>query len=178
MKFSKFQIAFFLILFYFFFLTQISLALSIEKIIPIVGEKQILISVYYKEFPFQELVLALKSQKYPIIIEYEFEIYEKRFFRDSLLYKELFSQKLYYNSEKNLYCLEERGEVKTFEKPESAVKSVSYLDSYSLNFVPLPFKNYLKLKFKLSYSTHLSKDLKFAFTTKTKFLKTEKEYHF
>ncbi|MCS7279830.1 MAG: hypothetical protein NZ530_07250 [Thermodesulfobacteriaceae bacterium] len=163
---------------FFLLLAQSSWALTLEKITSILSEKQVLISVHYKEFPFQELVLALKSQKFPIIIEYEFEIYERRLFRDLLLYKDQFYQKLYYDPEKNLYCLEDRVGIKTFEKPELAVKNLSYLDSYPLNFSPLLSKNYLKIKVRLNYFTHLSEDLKFTSKLKNKILKTEREYNF
>lgn len=159
-------------------LPQNSLSFSIEKIIPVFSDKQVLISLYYGEFPFQELVLALKSQRYPIVIEYEFEVYEKRFLRDLLIYKERFFQTLFYDPEKNLYYLENKSGTKTFEKAEIAVKSIACLDSYPLNFYSLTSKNYLKIKVFLNYFTHLSEELKFNFKVRKKTLRTEKEYNF
>ena len=60
-------------------------ALEIKKIDGFVYDKNILINIYYKDFPFQELVLALKAQKRPILLEYKFEIYKCFHFVSNLL---------------------------------------------------------------------------------------------
>ncbi|PMP64964.1 MAG: hypothetical protein C0190_07365 [Thermodesulfobacterium geofontis] len=153
-----------------------SYALEIKKLRGYLYEKNILLSIFYKDFPFQELVLALKEQKNPILIEYEFEIYRKRFLLKDILHKEKYYQKLYYNSEKNLYYLEDNFGLKAFEKPENAILSVMNLESYPLRYTFIPEKNSLNLKIKITitYITHLSEDLKYTKKHHSKKIETEK----
>jgi len=139
-------------------------------------EQNFLISILFKDFPFQELVLALKKQKNPVLIDYEFEIYQKRLFlKDVLLYRDRYYQKLYYDPEKNLYYLEDNFSLKAFEKPEDVVLSIINLESYLLRYTLPPDKNSLKLKVKviITYSIHLSDELKY--TKKEHFKKIETE---
>jgi len=167
--------SFFLILI--FLIVSQSYALEIKKLKGYLYEKNILIDVFYKDFPFQEVVLSLKEQKEPVLIEYQFEIYRKRFLlKDVLLYKERYYQKLYYASDKNLYYLEDNFGLKTFEKPENAVLSVVSLESYPLKYTYTPEKDspIFKIKVILTYSTHLSENLRYTKKKHFKKLETEK----
>ncbi len=151
-------------------------ALEIEKIKGYFYEGNFLVSVYFEKFPFQELVLALKEQKNPILIDYKFEIYRKRFLlRDILLYMDIYYQKLYYDPERNLYYVKNNFGVRAFEKPEDAVLSVINLESYPIKYKLSRKKSYLKLKVSviISYTTHLSDDLRY--TKKEHFKKLEIE---
>ena len=156
-------------------------AFEIEKLKGYVYESNILVNVFYKDFPFQKLVLSLKEQKNPILIEYEFEIYRKRFLlRDILLHKEIFYQKFYYDSEKNLYYLEDNFGLRTFKKAENAILSVTNLESYPVNYT-LPSENKpLKLKVKviITYTTHLSDDLRYTKKEHFKKIETDKTVDF
>ncbi len=166
---------FFLILI--FLIISQSYALEIKRLKGYLYEKNILIDIFYKDFPFQEIVLSLKEQKDPILIEYQFEIYRKRFLlKDILLYKERYYQKLYYVSDKNLYYLEDNFGLKTFEKPENAVLSVVNLESYPLKYTFTPEKDSLifKIKIILTYNTHLSEDLKYTKKKHSKKIEVEK----
>jgi hypothetical protein len=167
--------SFFLILI--FLIVSQSYALEIKRLKGYLYEKNILINIFYKDFPFQEIVLSLKEQKEPVLIEYQFEIYRKRFLlKDILLYKERYYQKLYYASDKNLYYLEDNFGLKTFEKPENAVLSVVNLESYPLKYTYTPEKDSLifKIKVILTYSTHLSENLRYTKKKHFKKLETEK----
>jgi hypothetical protein len=167
--------SFFLILI--FLIVSQSYALEIKRLKGYLYEKNILIDIFYKDFPFQEVVLSLKEQKEPVLIEYQFEIYRKRFLlKDILLYKERYYQKLYYASDKNLYYLEDNFGLKTFEKPENAVLSVVNLESYPLKYTYTPEKDSLifKIKVILTYSTHLSENLRYTKKKHFKKLETEK----
>lgn len=159
------------------FIASESYALEIKKLRGYLYEKNILIDVFYKDFPFQKLVLTLKEQKNPIFIEYEFEIYRKRLLlKDILLHKEKYYQKLYYDPEKNLYYLEDNFGLKTFEKAENAVLSVVNLESYPLKYVLTSEKGSLNFKIKvtITYSTHLSEDLKYTKKLHSKKIEIEK----
>jgi len=156
-------------------------ALEIKKIDGFVYDKNILINIYYKDFPFQELVLALKAQKRPILLEYKFEIYKKRFLlKDILLHQEKYYQKLVYNSEENLYYLEDKFGLKKFEKAEDAILSIINVESYPLKFTLPERKNKLalKVKVKIKYSTHLSDDLRYTKKIHNKKIEIEKSANF
>lgn len=149
-------------------------ALEIKSVRGYFFEKNLLINIFYKDFPFQQIVLALKKQKNPVLLEYEFEIYRKRFIlRDILLYRDKYYQKLYYDSEKNLYYLKDNFSLKSFEKPEEAVLFIINLESYPIKY-DLPLNKdslVLKIKVVLTYSTHLSDKLRY--TKKERFKKIE-----
>jgi|GEM_PF-1457767 len=158
-------------------------ALEIKKIDGFVYDKNILINIYYKDFPFQELVLALKAQKRPILLEYKFEVYKKRFLlRDILLHREKYHQKLVYNPEENLYYLEDKFGLKKFEKAENAILSIINVESYPLKFTLPERKNKLalkvKVKIKIKYSTHLSDDLRYTKKIHNKKIEVEKSANF
>ncbi|MCU4138720.1 MAG: hypothetical protein MW689_000509 [Thermodesulfobacteria bacterium] len=156
-------------------------ALEIKKIDGFVYDKNILINIYYKDFPFQELVLALKAQKRPILLEYKFEVYKKRFLlRDILLHREKYHQKLVYNPEENLYYLEDKFGLKKFEKAEDAILSIVNVESYPLKFTLPQRKNKLalKVKVKIEYSTHLSDDLRYTKKIHNKKIEVEKSANF
>lgn len=156
-------------------------ALEIKKIDGFVYDKNILINIYYKDFPFQELVLALKAQKRPILLEYKFEIYKKRFLlKDILLHREKYYQKLVYNPEENLYYLEDKFGLKKFEKAEDAILSIINVESYPLKFTLPERKNKLalKVKVKIEYSTHLSDDLRYTKKIHNKKIEVEKSANF
>ena len=156
-------------------------ALEIKKIDGFVYDTNILISIYYKDFPFQKLVLALKAQKKPILLEYKFEVYKKRFLlRDVLLHQEKYYQKLVYNPEENLYYLEDKFGLKKFEKAEDAILSIINVESYPLKFNLPQRKNKLalKVKVKIEYSTHLSDDLRYTKKIHNKKIEVEKSANF
>lgn len=159
-------------------LSQVGVCFEVKDIKIAFFEKQPLVTIFFKDFPFQELVLSLKSQKNPIYINYTFEIYRKRpILRDVLLHKEIYVQKLYYNPEENLYFLEDNFFVRTFDKPEEALLKTFYLDSYPLRFMVENAKEqdlYLKIVVNIGYVTHLSKDLKFTKKERKVALKAEK----
>lgn len=149
-------------------------ALEIKRIRGYFFEKKLLVNIFYKDFPFQQIALSLKEQKNPVLLEYEFEIYRKRFIlRDILLYRDKYYQRLYYNSEKNLYYLEDNFGLRAFKKPEEAVLSIINLESYPIKYSLPPDKDSLSLRVKviITYSTHLSDDLRY--TKKEHFKKIE-----
>jgi hypothetical protein len=157
------KITFFL--FFFFLFLQIAEAFEIKKIQVYPYKNQLVVTAFYKKFPFQSLVLALKSQKYPIFIHYTFEIYKKRFlFSDILLHKELYFQTLHYNPEKNLYFLKDNFGLTFFKRAEDAVLKVVELDSHPLKWKFPKDKKYLYLtvKVRIKYKTHLTDDLNYS----------------
>jgi len=152
-----------------FFLTASLYAFKIKKIIVIQYKKDcFIISIFYKDFPFQQLVLALKRQKEPIFIIYNFSLYKKRFLKDKLLYKAKFYHELFYDPETNFYYVKDNFETKKYTKAEDAILSVRYLDSYPFYYtLEPPYKNYyLKIEITLFYKTHFSQDL--TYTSKVK----------
>ncbi|WP_156955565.1 hypothetical protein [Thermodesulfobacterium hydrogeniphilum] len=177
MKFLKIFIAFLSAV---LFLISFARAWEIKKTIIYPYKTYLLINIFYKEFPLQKLILALKEQKYPIFINYDFEIYKRRFFilKDVLLYKELYSQKLFYDPEKNLYFLEDNSNLISFDKAEKAVLKTVKLESYPLKFKLPPENNslYLKVKVDINYKTHLSNDLRYTKKIHTKVLKISKTF--
>ncbi len=157
-------------------ITSNTYAWEIKKVKGYLYEGHFLVSVYFEKFPFQQLVLALKEQKNPILIDYKFEIYKKRFLlKDILLYIDRYYQKLYYNPETNLYYVEDNFGIRAFESPEEAVLSVLDLESYPIRYKLSRKKNSLRLQIKIviSYTTHLSDDLRY--TKKEHFKKLEIE---
>lgn len=151
-------------------------AFEIERLKGYIYENNLLLDVFFKNFPFQALVLSLKSQKNTISVEYEFEIYRKHFFlRDVLLHKEILYQKLYYDPEKNLYCLEDNFGLRNFDNAENAILAITNLESYLIKYPLSSEDKSLKLKVKvtITYTTHLSDNLKY--TKKKHFKKIETE---
>lgn len=151
---------------------------EIRNIVLGFSEKQPVVTVFFKDLPFQELVLSLKAQKNPVFINYTFEVYKKRLFlRDVLLYKELYTQKFYYDPEENLYFLEDNFHIRNFEKPEDAFLKTHYLDSYPLKFNIEDNRLeelYLKVSVEITYKTHLSKDLRYTKKERRVILKAER----
>lgn len=145
------------------------------------GENQVLVNVYFENFPFQELLLALKAQKDPILIEYDFEIYKKRFLLpDILLNQEKYYQKIFYDPEKNLYYIEDNFGLKSFKKAEDTISSIFFLESYPLKLSIGQEKKSLTLKIKVSinYKTHLSEEFKYTKKIFEKKLKIDKKFDF
>ncbi|QER42412.1 DUF4390 domain-containing protein [Thermodesulfobacterium sp. TA1] len=164
-------------LFLFFLFFSSSLALEIKQAKIYRSHSQLILSLFFKNFPVQEIVLALKEQKHPVYLNFSFEFFKKRFLlSDVLIHKELYTQKLYYDPEVNLYFLEDNFGLKSFESPEELVLQILSLDSYPLRF---QVKNnlstlYLKTNLEISYQTHLSKDLRFTKKERKIRLKAEK----
>lgn len=152
--------------------------LEIQNIILGFSERHPIVTVFFKDLPFQELVLSLKAQKNPVYINYTFEIYRKRLFlRDVLLHKELYTQKFYYDPEENLYFLEDNSCLRKFERPEEAFLRTYYLDSYPLKFSIEESRLedlYLKISVDITYKTHLSKDLRYTQKERKVSLKAER----
>ncbi len=175
-KFVKSLKIFIASLFSFLFLISFARAWEIEKVIVYPYENSLLMNIFYKKFPIQELTLALKEQKYPIFINYNFEIYKKRFFffKDILLHKESYSQKLFYDPEKNLYFFKDNLNLFYFDKAENAVLKTIKLESYPIKFkIPSNYNSlYLIIKISIKYKTHLSDDLRYTKKIHTKILKT------
>lgn len=165
-----------------FFISFNSFALEIKRVQGFFyGENQVLINVYFENFPFQELLLTLKAQKDPILIEYEFEIYKKRFLLpDILLNQEKYFQKIFYDPEKNLYYLEDNFGLRNFKKAEDAILSTFFLESYPLKLSMGQEKKSLILKVKviINYKTHLSEELKYTKKIYEKKLKVDKKFDF
>ncbi len=172
---------------YFWFLIIVfssfnSFALEIKRVQGFLyGENQVLISIYFENFPFQELVLAIKAQKDPILIEYNFEVYKKRFLLpDILLTHDRYYQKIFYDPEKNLYYLKDNFGLKYFEKAEDAILSTFFLESYPIKLSNQQDKKslILKLKVSINYKTHLSEQLKYTKKIHEKKLKADKKFDF
>ncbi|WP_022855611.1 hypothetical protein [Thermodesulfobacterium thermophilum] len=127
-------------------------------------QNQLILSLFYQDFPTQEILLSLKEQKNPVYLRFSFDVFKKRFLLpDVLIHKELYVQKLYYSPEENLYFLEDNFGIQSFENPEDLVLKIQFLDSYPLRFqVKNDLSNlYLKTNVEITYQTHLSKDLRF-----------------
>ncbi len=153
-------------------------ASQIAKVLLYPYKKLLLISVFYKDFPVQELTLALKEQKYPVYIVYTFEVYKKRFlfFKDILLHKGIYFQELFYDPERNLYCFKDNINKLCFKNAEKAVIKTFKLESYPFRFkLPSDYKSlYLKVKVRINYKTHLSDNLRYTHEIHDKILKMSK----
>lgn len=135
-----------------------------------------LVSLQFRDFPLQEVLLSLKRQKGEVLILYEFDFYKERFFRDEEISKEVYYQKAGYLAEKNQYFLEDNFHKAFFNRPEDLVPSLAYLQSYPLKR-PTPEKGiYLIIRITLKYKTHLKEDLRYTSKEREVILKTSIKY--
>ncbi len=167
---------FYLFLFFNFFLSN-SLAFEVSNFILYpTSQTSYLISFNFKNFPLQEVILALKRQKREVLILYEFELYKKKFFKDELIHKESYYQRSLYLPEKNLYLLEDNFHKNFFENPEDLVLNLLSLNSYSLRLPEKERNLYLLVQVTLKYSSHLNKNLRYTSKEKDFELKTSFKY--
>lgn len=153
---------FFFLLVFCFLLSLPCFAFKVDKISLFKTSKNIyLVSLQFKDFPLQEVLLSLKRQKGEVLILYEFEFYKERFLKDEEISKEVYYQKAGYLPEKNQYYLEDNFHRSLFNQPEEIMPSLISLQSYSLKS-PMPEKGiYLILRITLKYNSHLNKDLRY-----------------
>ncbi len=143
------------------------------------SERGIFLSFNFKEFPLQEVILALKRQKEPVLLLCEIEIYKERFLlQDELLQKHVFFKKAGYNPELNKYYLEDEKGLTLFNHPEELSK---YLVEFDSLFLSIPFMEnrtglYLLIKVQLKFHSHLDSNLRYTPKVRMIHYKTEKKY--
>lgn len=170
-----FRFLFFLV---FFWLMSLSaFAFKVDKVSLFrVSSGNYLLSLQFRDFPTQEVLLALKRQKGEVLILYEFEFYRERFLKDERISREVYYQRAGYIPEKNQYFFEDNFHRSLFNQPEDLLPTLTYLQSYPLKG-PSPERGlYLFIHITLKYRTHLNEDLRFTPKEREVILKTSMKY--
>ncbi len=143
--------------------------------------KGILVDIHYRTFPFQQLLLTLKEQKFPIQIDYKFRIYKRRFFWKDKLLKEVRTEiTFFYNPSENFYILKKENQTFKFEHPEDLLKHLLEMNSF---FISFPTSTYnpktlyvdeeIVIKFKTAFSEDLRRESNFRFVELTAHAKSK-----
>ncbi|MFN3505612.1 MAG: hypothetical protein ACK4Y7_05345, partial [Caldimicrobium sp.] len=141
-------------------------ALKIDSINEYFNEKgHLVITFGFKDFPAQEVILALKRQKEEVQIIYEIELYRKGFLRDQIVDKRVYYQRAGYLAEKNLYFLEDNNKQILYQSPEDLVRDLLALPTFtipSVSYGEVDKKNFfLMIHITLKYKTHLTQNLRY-----------------
>ncbi|MFN4197204.1 MAG: hypothetical protein ACK4FM_04295 [Caldimicrobium sp.] len=176
----KFKLLLFLVLFS-FVLPYRLFALKIEAINRYFNENgHLVINLGFKDFPLQEVILALKRQKEDVEIIYEIELYRKGFFRDQIMDKLAYYQRAGYLSEKNLYYLEDNNKQLLYERPEDLVRDLLALPTFTLHSFPfgeIDKRNFfLIVQVTLKYKTHFNDKLRYTTKEKEVVKRSSKKY--
>ncbi|MGC8872244.1 MAG: hypothetical protein ACP5QC_05140 [Caldimicrobium sp.] len=162
-----------------FFISS-SFAFSIEEVhISEVSEKRYLLFFYLKDFPLQEVILALKRQKEEVLLLCEIELYRKNlFFRAERLERYVFFKKAGYDPLRNQYYLEDEKIRIFFNHPEDLTNLLTKFESLLLSFPNLAGSEdyYLLIKVQLKFYTHLDAKLRYTSKIREVVYKTEKTY--
>ncbi|MFN4220550.1 MAG: hypothetical protein ACK4GJ_06515 [bacterium] len=133
-----------------------------------------------KEFPTQEILLALKTQKKDVTLLYEIEVYRKGFIRDERLDKVVYYQRAGYFPEKNVYFLEDNYSKIFFNSPNEVILKLSELPPlYISNLLDLEKdlkKIYFLIRITLSYTTHFNEKLRYTRKDRSMKLEVTKKY--
>lgn len=156
----------FLLFFSYFFLISNIYAFKFDQIKVFPNSKgQYYLALSVKEFPVQEIILALKREKGEITFICEIDIYRKGFLKDELLEKVIYYKKARYNPEKNVFYVEDNYGREDFKSPEELTQKLLEIPSLSLPSLPYFEKEQKPIFFiihgTLRYKTHLNEKLRY-----------------
>ena len=142
-----------------FLFSKTGFPLKVAKVIVTPLKKEVLLSAYLGDVPFQLCTLTLKAGESQIFFSYEIQIYKKRFLIPDKLLKSYELEKiLKYDPVKNLYELKSSNWEWWFENPEKAILTAMKIEGFDIP-KRLSSNEYIELKVKLFFKSKLNPDL-------------------